>query len=211
MAGHTIETLPLDGGCLSFNFINTVSRWRPERTGEYLPDYQSFIKWLARQEEFDQSYISGLKEWYSSHSGSAAEVLTQLRTLRSFLYDFVSAFIAKKIVQEKDLNEYNSLINRTLAHYSAIVDEGKMKISLPFNPGDPENPLLHIIKSTMDVFENSDQQRIKECPECGWIFLDRTKNNKKVWCNPLFCGTTTKTRRYYLKKKSANQTSDKSE
>jgi predicted RNA-binding Zn ribbon-like protein len=43
--------------------------------------------------------------------------------------------------------------------------------------------------------------KIKECPSCGWLFLDKSKNGKRRWCNMLTCGSNDKATRYYHRKK----------
>lgn len=44
--------------------------------------------------------------------------------------------------------------------------------------------------------------RLKTCPsdECHWIFLDRTKPNTGVWCDPNICGNREKKRAYRRRK-----------
>jgi len=44
--------------------------------------------------------------------------------------------------------------------------------------------------------------RVKACGGCGWLFIDRTRNNSKRWCISALCGNRAKARRHYHKKKS---------
>ncbi len=43
--------------------------------------------------------------------------------------------------------------------------------------------------------------RVKACGGCGWLFIDRTRNNSKRWCISAMCGNRAKARRHYHKKK----------
>jgi predicted RNA-binding Zn ribbon-like protein len=41
---------------------------------------------------------------------------------------------------------------------------------------------------------------VKICGNCGWLFLDRTRNGNKRWCTPTMCGSRTRSRRHYRRK-----------
>lgn len=40
--------------------------------------------------------------------------------------------------------------------------------------------------------------RLKTCrnPECDWLFLDRTRNQNRAWCDMAYCGNRAKVRRH---------------
>lgn len=44
--------------------------------------------------------------------------------------------------------------------------------------------------------------RVKLCPghDCGWIFLDETKNARRKWCLMEVCGNRAKSTRHYARK-----------
>jgi predicted RNA-binding Zn ribbon-like protein len=44
--------------------------------------------------------------------------------------------------------------------------------------------------------------RVKVCGHCGWLFVDRTRNQNKKWCISALCGSRTKARRHYARKRS---------
>ncbi len=42
---------------------------------------------------------------------------------------------------------------------------------------------------------------LKICPNCEWLFLDRSKNKSRAWCDMAVCGNRVKARLHYRKKK----------
>lgn len=48
-------------------------------------------------------------------------------------------------------------------------------------------------------------QRLKICRNCGWLFIDRSKNRSRRWCDMAVCGNRAKASRHYhrTKEKSA--------
>jgi predicted RNA-binding Zn ribbon-like protein len=51
----------------------------------------------------------------------------------------------------------------------------------------------------VDLVRNADLSRLRACPPadggCGWLFLDRSRNNSRRWCSMDDCGTHAKSRR----------------
>lgn len=44
-------------------------------------------------------------------------------------------------------------------------------------------------------------RRIRICPNCAWLFLDRSRNRSRTWCDMAVCGNREKARRHYLTRK----------
>ena len=60
-----------------------------------------------------------------------------------------------------------------------------------------------IVAVVVDAVADETWFRLKRCPDCQWIFYDRTRSRTKVWCDMLAgdaggrsCGTIAKVRRY---------------
>ena len=49
-----------------------------------------------------------------------------------------------------------------------------------------------------------EHDRIKMCPgeNCGWLFIDETKNGRRTWCSMESCGNRAKAARHYARKKN---------
>ncbi len=43
--------------------------------------------------------------------------------------------------------------------------------------------------------------RIRICGNCGWLFLDRSKNRSRFWCDMAVCGNRVKASRHYRRSK----------
>jgi predicted RNA-binding Zn ribbon-like protein len=57
-----------------------------------------------------------------------------------------------------------------------------------------------ILHSAFALAFSPEAKRIKVCGNCGWLFIDRTRNGNKRWCIPEICGNRTRSRRYYRRK-----------
>ena len=60
-----------------------------------------------------------------------------------------------------------------------------------------------MLAAVVDAVAAGTWSRLKRCPDCQWVFYDRTRSRSKVWCDMLSgdaggrsCGTIAKVRRY---------------
>jgi predicted RNA-binding Zn ribbon-like protein len=43
--------------------------------------------------------------------------------------------------------------------------------------------------------------RLKICPNCQWLFLDRSRNRSRTWCDMTVCGNRVKASRHYQRQR----------
>lgn len=198
---RSIKTLPLDGGALPFHLVNTVYAWRGENLHEYLNGYADVLAWCAKVNLLKKDEIRQLKKIAEAQPALAEKAFQKLIATRNLLYRFFSAVAAADKAMPL-LEPFNKHVHEALAHFvwapskTGLQFVGQKEASLLL-------PLWLVLKAAHDLLLTEDQRRIKECPRCGWIFLDTTKNGKRRWCNPQSCGSVEKSKRYYHKKVKA--------
>ncbi|MGL4489286.1 MAG: CGNR zinc finger domain-containing protein [Rhizobiaceae bacterium] len=53
--------------------------------------------------------------------------------------------------------------------------------------------------SAMKLLDESVMRRCKACPDCGWLFLDKSKNQSRMWCDMAVCGNRAKAKAHYAR------------
>ncbi|MGR9231269.1 CGNR zinc finger domain-containing protein [Rhizobium leguminosarum] len=66
------------------------------------------------------------------------------------------------------------------------------------SPGSMAAATAH---SVLRLIAMPDPQRMKICGNCGWLFIDRSKNRSRAWCDMAVCGNRAKANRHYRRKK----------
>jgi predicted RNA-binding Zn ribbon-like protein len=63
--------------------------------------------------------------------------------------------------------------------------------------------LWPVARSAADLLTSQEQSRVRECAasDCGWLFLDLSRNRSRRWCDMETCGNRTKARRHYARSK----------
>lgn len=68
--------------------------------------------------------------------------------------------------------------------------------------GQSENALeVATARSALRLIDAERADAIKICSHCGWLFLDRSKNRSRTWCDMAVCGNRVKARRHYRRQK----------
>ena len=57
--------------------------------------------------------------------------------------------------------------------------------------------------SALSLLSGDTGRRIKICAHCGWLFVDRSRNSSRLWCDMAVCGNRQKAKRHYYSRKVA--------
>lgn len=71
--------------------------------------------------------------------------------------------------------------------------------------GDPATPIAFeaaLAVSALSLLGPGVLQRLKVCPNCGWLFLDKSRNSSRLWCDMTVCGNRRKASRHYHRHKA---------
>lgn len=61
--------------------------------------------------------------------------------------------------------------------------------------------------SALRLISPSRSGTLKICPNCEWLFLDRSKNRSRAWCDMAVCGNRVKARLHYHRKRQEKDAS----
>ena len=190
----TIKTIPLDGGRLCFDFINTVHSWKTEDRTDFFTNHDDFLVWCRRLSLTTPTKRALSKNRDRSDFNTALEKIIRVRKV---LYQLFSS-IAEGATPGREVEAaFNGYLADALKRIRIRVSAGKLSILIDEEDDPLLAPLFHILKSCYDVLTLDEIGRIKQCSNCGWIFYDSTRNNRRRWCNPLTCGSMDKSKRYY--------------
>jgi predicted RNA-binding Zn ribbon-like protein len=64
-------------------------------------------------------------------------------------------------------------------------------------PTTLDDVLAAAAASAVDLLEHGPLGRVGECPSCGWLYLDTSRNGRRRWCSMKTCGARDKARAYY--------------
>ncbi len=125
--------------------------------------------------------------------------------LRESIWAVFSALASGESPRDADLDLIADAAADGAARSRLVYDMAGVSWSLPVDSDELDRPLWEIARSAADLLTSDDHDRIKECASttCEWVFLDRSRNRSRRWCDMSDCGNRAKARRFHAKKQTA--------
>lgn len=201
------QRFDLDGGHPALDFTNTVD-WRgTEREYEWLANPLDLAAWGLRVGLLSHEEAGELAQSAVQNPAQAARALSSARRLREALFRLFKALLEREEPRPEDLRLFNGQLRRALSRQSMQAPDsethGAYRLGF-LDEGDPlQRFLFRLLGQAAELLTTADAHRLKVCstPECGWLFLDTTKNASRRWCDMASCGNRAKAQRFYRKKR----------
>jgi predicted RNA-binding Zn ribbon-like protein len=66
--------------------------------------------------------------------------------------------------------------------------------------GGPLQLETAVALSALSLLRELPRRDVKICANCGWLFVDRSRNHSRLWCDMAVCGNRRKARRHYQRR-----------
>jgi predicted RNA-binding Zn ribbon-like protein len=200
MSGHELGPragrLPLIGGALALDFCNTTSGLGSAGCLEHLNEYEHLLLWTVHARAITPTEADRLRERAVSEPAAARAALATALGLRRTLFDLFGALAHGRPAPADALAALNAALAPDLQAQALVETATGFAWRHAPVDGAADGPLGPIARSAASVLLAEPLDRLKQCPghECGWLFLDRSKNGIRVWCEMEVCGTRAKAR-----------------
>jgi len=206
LRGARAAQLPLIGGRLCLDFANTANGRGTEHHTENLWDYPALLAWSRRAGAVDAAHAEALAEEARRHERAAESVRKQALVLREAIHRGFAALAHCRKPDPADLATINDGLAAALAH--ARLAPARAGFEWSWEEGKPalDRMLWPILRSAAELLTAAAElSRVKQCGgwDCGWLFLDLSKNSSRRWCEMEVCGSRAKARAYYARKRAA--------
>jgi predicted RNA-binding Zn ribbon-like protein len=194
-ADHAMEFI---GGALALDFTNTIGGTHRAPDHEHLQEYDDLVDFAVQGGAISSTEERRLKSEARRHPLRAKEVLRRGLALREAIWRFFAARVAGVPGDSNDLTLVNREIGAALSHARVIPEENEFVWGWD-DEGSLDRPLWPIARSTADIISSPDAlAQLRECASetCEWLFLDRSRNHTRRWCDMNDCGGRGKVRRF---------------
>jgi predicted RNA-binding Zn ribbon-like protein len=193
------------GGDPSIDLVNTVDWTSRGLEHERLADYDRLTRWAEGAGVIAAPAGERLRRAATRRSREAAAVVAAAGRLRWVLQRLFSA-VATGERPGSALDEFNELLADALPRMrltSASSGRGPLTLTWRGMGEELASPLWPVIWSAAQLLASDEASRIHVCgaPDCGWLYVDRSRNRLRRWCQMETCGTREKSRRRYRRAK----------
>lgn len=197
------RTIKLVGGRLSLDFTNTVT-WRGrEIPEENLNTYRDLLNWSTLAGIMDEDEARDLNREGSIQPEDAKRVLERAVELREAIYRIFTANISAKPASDDDLISLNRELREALTRLRLSPEPEGYALDFGWGGDSLDQMLWPIARSSSELLTSDELVRVRRCAadDCGWLFLDMSRNRSRRWCDMKDCGNRRKARRFYERKR----------
>jgi predicted RNA-binding Zn ribbon-like protein len=183
----------------ALNFVNTVDPREGSETIDYLKTYADLTSWAVFAGVVSREVASRLISLARQDSAHAEKALQSAIRLREAMYRIFSGLAAHGRAERSDLallrNAFYEALGRADLEQRGRSFRWCLRADLDLIRGS-------VARDAVALLESGALKRLKRCPgsaDCGWLFLDTSKNASRRWCSMAGCGNRAKARRHLRK------------
>jgi len=193
-ADHDFEFV---GGSVALDFANTLGGMHTAPTHEHLVEYKDLVEFGRRAGTLTPSQARRLIDEAERQPSRAVAVLRRAISLRETIWRVFDAFAKNARAEPSDLATIHTEELAVLRH-ARIQQSGS---GIDYDWSDElllDRPLWAIARSAADLLRSKDVAQVRECGSetCEWLFVDRSRNHTRRWCDMNDCGNRAKVRRF---------------
>lgn len=200
-----IETLDLLGGRLCLDFTNTMDPRIGEHPRELLNAYPDLVVWSQHASVLTQEQSNNLLHDAQNRFEEATEVFKNAIVLRESLYGMFSTLATGGEPHRADMENVRRMFASAMTYARLSHVQKQFTWEWDEHQDRLDCMMWPIVCSAVSVLTSEEWQRVKQCPgldDCGWLFLDTSKNGSRQWCSMQACGSRAKMRRQYARKRT---------
>jgi predicted RNA-binding Zn ribbon-like protein len=190
------------GGNPALDLVNTVDWTTHGPESERLTDYGRLTRWAEGAGVLPARSGTALRARARARPREGEAALRMVLEARAVLERLFHA-IAEGQPFDGALKEFNRLLGQALEHMQVIPGprrgEQPLQLGWTFPESKLESLIWPVIWSTASLVASDEASQIRVCggADCGWMYVDRSRNGLRRWCQMSTCGTREKSRRRY--------------
>jgi predicted RNA-binding Zn ribbon-like protein len=187
--------------CLSF--ANTAEWHASEHPEEKLKTYNDLVKWASISGILSKKESQELIRKAESDPSRAKAVLKRAIELRESIYRAFSDVAKGNLPTEAVMAVINRNLSRTMARSRLVHTKDGFIWSTCCREDEMDCMLDPIVRSAAELLTTNSLERVKECADdrgCGYLFMDKSRNKSRRWCDMADCGNRAKAQRFYRKR-----------
>lgn len=195
---------PFLGRHIALDFANTVERHASNSPQDGIASYSNLMAWALQSGTLSEEQAAYLVDAQTVRPDEAATALQLARDLRESIYRLMPATSTRGSPAPADIDTLNRVLREGFLRLKVTAVQNAF--GLQWAEDDVlTRPLWPVAWAAAQLLTSPDLARVKQCAStdgCGRLFLDRSKNLSRRWCDMRACGNTAKARRYRKRQES---------
>jgi predicted RNA-binding Zn ribbon-like protein len=191
------------GGRTCLDFANTVTWSGEARPNERLASYGDVVEWAEQAEVLSEPAARRLRRAARADPGAAADALRDAHALREAIHEVITARAERREPGAAAAEMLNRFLGRALGRLRLGVEGDACSWTFVDQGDELDRMLWPVAWSAASLLTSADASLVRTCANehCGWLFVDRSRNRSRRWCDMKGCGNMAKARRHYARKR----------
>jgi predicted RNA-binding Zn ribbon-like protein len=191
------------GGNLCLDFTNTVDHRAGRERQELLNSYADLLQWAEQANVLSARETEHLERLAEAAPGRARAALEHAIRLREALYTLFSSVAERRAIPATALTVLNSAVQEAAAHSRLAPEDQSFRWEWVRPEHRLDSVLWPVARAAAELLTAEALNYVRRCASepCAWLFLDKTKNHRRRWCEMRTCGNRAKARSYYQRNK----------
>lgn len=183
--------------CLS---LTKTRGWEArDPAGDRIASYPDLVIWAVGEGAIPSESANPLLKEAEKRSEAATAALVRIQRLRSSTHGLLSAIGSGRQVAQTALSDLNSWLPRAHRGLRVVRSRGGgFGRDWTDKEDDLDRILWACVRSLADLLLAPELERLKFCHahDCGWLFIDASRNRSRRWCDMGDCGNRAKVKRF---------------
>jgi len=200
------------GGRLCLDFVNSVDA-RLEKNeknstvftfrADKLSGYTDFVEWSKDAGILEERDVKRLVHVASRNERESRQVFARATIVRECLFRIFKHVIEGWEPPTADIELFNRECAIARNRQKLVYSSNKFAWDLKAGEDELDRMIWPIALSSAQLLSSEELSLVRQCPglNCGWLFLDSSKNRSRQWCDMKDCGNLAKVRRYRERQK----------
>ena len=197
--------MKLVGGDPGLDFVNTVGgRGRAQGSGPWpvradkLASYSDLVAFGVHAGLLSEGKSRLLRRAGRARPRAAGAALGRALAFREALYRTLRGRLLGLSPSPADLALINTEVAAARRREVLAAEGGSLRWEWQGETEELESPLWPVARAAAALLTSPDLWRLRQCggADCGWLFLDRSRNRRRRWCTMEDCGNLSKVTRF---------------
>lgn len=160
--------------------------------------YQDLVTWSRQADIIQEEEALRLLKEAERKPSEARKTLAEAIELREVIYRVFEAVALERTPLDADVEVFNKKLAEAMTH--ARIEHQQGGFVWRWEDSDALDRMMWpITRSAADLLTSHELRRVRACgsEDCGWLFVDTSRNGSRRWCDMSDCGNRAKARRHY--------------
>jgi predicted RNA-binding Zn ribbon-like protein len=200
------DTIALLEGRLCLGLVNTKHPRLGRHVQDILTEYRDLVIWNRSLGMLTPEQERRLLQLARTQPEEAVTIFERALALREASFGVFSDVASGSAPKREDLDVLQGVYAEAMRH--AYLSARAHDFSWEWGADEAHGEVMKLLlwpaaHSVIELLTASgEMSRLKECPGCGYLFLDTSKTGNRRWCSMNECGSRAKMRRQYARKRA---------